>query len=328
MASRSRRRRKSRRTGSTNKIKIRLAVVLTAAIGIFALLGGRSHFIKDAVPAYAQFYELAQAKLEKRERVSQPSADINELRDISTLRSRYYSVDKKTGMSEKMFNIDTLMSRDVHIDKSLIKPKVLIFHTHAHEMYADSGEDGGVVGAGELLSQTLEKKYGVRCLHVTDSYDTVDGKLQILGAYERMEPEIKKILEKNPSIELVIDLHRDGVAENVRLVTDINGETCAKFMFFNGLCQKIGSDGVLRQTDGLENPYVEDNLALSLRAQMCANELYPGLTRKIYLNAYRYSLHLKPKSMLIELGAQTNTEAEVAASVDKLAEILYKTSFE
>lgn len=302
-------------------------LILILIISGFAILGGRSRLITETVPAYAQFYELAQAKLEKRESIAPDNVDIEELKDLSVLRNKYYSVDKKTGMMASMFDIDTLMSTDVHIDKSLFQPKVLIFHTHAHEMYADSTEGGGVIGAGELLKETLEQEYGVKCLHVTESFDTVDGELQILGAYERMEPRIREILEENPSIEMVIDLHRDGVAENVRLVSEVDGEECAKIMFFNGLCQKIDSDGVLRPAEGLENPYVEDNLALSLKAQMCANELYPGITRKIYLNAYRYSLHMKPMSMLIELGAQTNTEAEVQNSVKKLAKILYETSF-
>jgi stage II sporulation protein P len=52
------------------------------------------------------------------------------------------------------------------------------------------------------------------------------------------------------------------------------------------------------------------------------NELYPGITRKIYINAYRYSLHMKDKSMLIELGAQTNTIDEVYNTIDMLAETI------
>ncbi len=322
--------RRKRRAERSRRLKIYffkyicIAFLVTACFGV---VKNRSDYMRETVPAYAQFYELAQAKLERNEKIAAPPVDINALHDLSTLRNRYYSVDKKTGMTASMFNIDELMATDVHIDKSLIKPKVLIFHTHAHEMYADSKEGQGVVGAGELLKETLEKEYGVQCLHVTESFDRVNGELQILGAYERMEPKIKQILKENPSIEMVIDLHRDGVGENVRLVSQVEGEPCAKFMFFNGLCQKIGSDGVLRSAEGLENPYVKNNLALSLKAQMCANNLYPGLTRKIYLNAYRYSLHLMPNSMLIELGAQTNTEQEVSNSVVRLAKILYETSF-
>jgi stage II sporulation protein P len=321
-------RRKRHKKKKSNNRKICLFLLIT--IGFFVTVGIWSrdtYFATDSVPAYAQFYELAQARLEKRESISEGNVDIVALRDLGTLRNKYYSVDKKTGMTADMFDIDKLMSTDVHIEKSSTQPKVLIFHTHAHEMYADSADGEGVVGAGELLKETLENEYGVKSLHITDSFDVVDGQLQILGAYERMEPRIKQILEENPSIEMVIDLHRDGVAENVRLVSEVDGEKCAKFMFFNGLCKKVNADGTLSPTEGLENPGIEDNLALSLKAQMCANELYPGLTRKIYLNAYRYSLHLKPKSMLIEMGAQTNTEEEVRNSVKRLAKILYETSF-
>ena len=318
--------RKKYRRKSGKRSKCCIVIILIVGL-LLCIFEERTHFVSHTVPAYARYYELANVSLEQREKIAPPAVDINALRDLGTLRNKYYSVDKKTLMSPELFNIDTLMNRDVHIEPSMSEPKVLIFHTHAHEMYADSTEGGGVIGAGELLKNTLEKEYGIKCLHVTKSFDEVDGKLQILGAYERMEPEIRKILEKNPSIEMVIDLHRDGVGENVRLVSEIDGEKCAKIMFFNGLCSKVGADGNLTATEGLENPYVEDNLALSLKAQMNANELYPGLTRKIYLNAYRYSLHMKPKSMLIELGAQTNTEAEVRNSVVRLARILYETSF-
>jgi stage II sporulation protein P len=284
--------------------------------------------LSQTIPAEASLCELAQVSLVTDTGLTESiePTDIQALSDLSVLRNRYYSVDKKTGMSPTLFDINRLMATDVHINKAGTAPKVLIFHTHAHEAYADSGEDGGVIGAGERLKAELES-YGISTLHVTESFDVVDGKMQILGAYERMEPYISKVLRDNPSIELVIDLHRDGVGENVRLVTDVNGEECAKVMFFNGLCQKLDADGVLRPTPDLTNPYVEQNLALSLKAQMCAGELYPGLTRKIYLNAYRYSLHLKPNSMLVELGAQTNTEDEVERSVHYLAEILYKTVF-
>ena len=72
----------------------------------------------------------------------------------------------------------------------------------------------------------------------------------------------------------------------------------------------------------LENPHIQDNLAFSFQAQVAANEYYPGLARKVYLKAYRYNLHLKPKSMLIELGAQNNTVEEIMNACDPLAHIL------
>lgn len=206
------------------------------------------------------------------------------------------------------------------------KPTILIFHTHAHEMFADSKDiSEGIIGAGNRLAKDLEEKYGIKCLHITDSFDTVNGKVQRDGAYERAEPVIKKVLAENPSIELVIDLHRDGVNPNLHLVTTDNGQQCAKVMFFNGLCKKQ-TNGKLQNIPGLSNPYIKTNLALSFRMQQKMNELYPNLTRKIYLNAYRYSLHMKDKSMLIELGAQTNTIEEINNSIDRLAKTIYEVT--
>ena len=72
----------------------------------------------------------------------------------------------------------------------------------------------------------------------------------------------------------------------------------------------------------LENEYIQDNLAFSFQAQVAANEYYPGIARKIYLKAYRYNLHLRPRSMLIELGAQTNTVEEIMNACEPLAHII------
>ena len=58
--------------------------------------------------------------------------------------------------------------------------------------------------------------------------------------------------------------------------------------------------------------------------QILANKLYPGLNRKIYVNAYRYSLNMLPKSLLIEVGAQTNSKQEALNAIDFLADILAK----
>ena len=115
----------------------------------------------------------------------------------------------------------------------------MIFHTHAHEGFADSdmskGLSEGIWGAGEELKRILEEEYGIGVLHDDGQYDMVNGKGQITGAYERMEPPIRKILAEHPSIEVCIDLHRDGVGDSTRLVTNVNGKPCAQVMFFNGL---------------------------------------------------------------------------------------------
>lgn len=250
--------------------------------------------------------------------------NIDKYRDINYLSKNFYLVDKRTGMTKKDFNVDEFLNTDLSIDISDDKPKVLIFHTHSMEMFKDSkagDKNEGIYGAGEKLKQVLENKYGIKSIHDSGSYDVVDGKTKILGAYERMEPNIRKILKENPSIEIAIDLHRDGVNEDVHLVKNINGKPTAQIMFFNGLC-KLNENGKLNNISNLQNQYLSTNLAFSFNMQLTANSLYPGFTRKVYLNAYRYSLHMLPKSLLVEAGAQTNTKEEINNAMELLADIL------
>lgn len=236
----------------------------------------------------------------------------------------FYAIDKKTGMPDDLFNIEEMASQNLHINTEGAGPKILIFHTHGSEMYADSKNvNEGVIGAGEQLKSILEDKYGVECLHITDRFDMVEGRLQRDGAYERAEPVITQVIKENPSIQLVIDLHRDGVNENLRLAATIDGKPYAKIMFFNGICRKWDK-GRLVPVEGLENPYVKTNLALSYQMQNTVASFNTDVLRKIYINAYRYSLHMMDKSMLIELGAQTNTVEEAGNSIEIIAEALAK----
>ncbi len=55
---------------------------------------------------------------------------------------------------------------------------------------------------------------------------------------------------------------------------------------------------------------------------MNAQAYFPGFTRKIYLKGLRYNLHLRPRSALIEVGAQTNTFEEALNAMEPLAELL------
>ncbi len=75
-------------------------------------------------------------------------------------------------------------------------------------------------------------------------------------------------------------------------------------------------------TAGLDSPVLNENLAFSFSMKYAGDKLYPGLARRIYINAYRYSLNMLPKSLLVEVGAQTNTKEEAMNAMEPLAEIL------
>ena len=104
---------------------------------------------------------------------------------------------------------------------------------------------------------------------------------------------------------------------SIHVPAKVDGKSTAQIMFFNGLSQT--PDGPVEY---LENPYREDNLAFSLQMQLNAQAYFPGFTRKIYLKGLRYNLHLRPRSALIEVGAQTNTFEEALNAMEPLAELL------
>lgn len=244
------------------------------------------------------------------------------LQDFDYLRQNFYQVDNTTTVGSDQLDVNLLLGKDMTLAANIEGPQILIYHTHSQEGYKDSvpgDASTSVVGVGDYLEQLLEQKYGIKVLHHKGVYDLPSRD----NAYSTALPNIEKVLQENPTIEVVIDLHRDGVAEDRHLVTELNGKQTAKIMFFNGL-SKTTSQGDLAY---LPNPYIADNLALSFQMQLTAAEYYPGLTRKIYLKGYRYNLHLKPKSVLVEVGAQTNTFEEAKNAMEPLADILAKVLY-
>jgi stage II sporulation protein P len=211
----------------------------------------------------------------------------------------------------------TLLGRDMSMKGDNSKPQILIYHTHSQEAFADSGPGQTVVGVGDYLTKLLEDK-GYNVYHDKSVYDLKNGQLDRSKAYNYALDGITNILQQNPSIEVVLDIHRDGVGEDLRLVTQVDGKDTAQIMFFNGLSQT--PEGPIEY---LQNPNREDNLAFSLQMQLDAAAYYPGFTRKIYLKGLRYNEHLRPKSSLIEVGAQTNTYQEALNAMEPLSELLH-----
>ena len=252
-----------------------------------------------------------------------PTVDmsIEKLRDFDYLLSNFYTVDSSTMIGPEQLNADDLLGRSMKIDNTPGGPKILIFHTHSQEEFVDStpGDPAtSIVGVGDYLTQLLNEK-GIETIH-----DTINGQLDRSNAYENAEASVRPIIEANPTLEVAIDLHRDGVAEGTHLVTEINGKPTAKIMYFNGLSRSRTNGDI----DYLYNPYIQDNLAFSLQMQLASESLYPGFVRHIYLRAYRYNLHLLPKSLLVEAGAQTNTVEEMMNAMEVLADTLYHVIME
>lgn len=267
--------------------------------------------------------EIPKEDLQEEETKQEPlhtTVSIEQLRDYDDLVRTFYTVDSTTMVDAKLLNVDTMINQSMKINTERQGPKVLIFHTHSQEAFKDSvpGDTStSIVGMGAHLANQLRSK-GIETIHHTEVFDYINGKLDRSKAYQLAEKSVRKILKQYPSIEVVIDLHRDGVPETTHLVTEIDGKQCGKIMFFNGL-SRTKTQGEIAY---LKNPYLQDNLAFSFQMQLKTTNMYPTLARKIYLKGYRYSLHMMPKSLLIEAGAQTNSVEEMKNTMELLANVL------
>lgn len=244
----------------------------------------------------------------------------NNIGSFENVISKFYIVTAATTIKESDMPIKAAMNEKFKIKGNNKKPQILIYHTHSQEEFSNSNgnEATTIIGVGDRLARILEEQFGYNVIHDKSTYDIVDGKLDRNEAYDQSRAGVKKILDKYPSISLILDIHRDGVNENTRLVTEINGKKTAQVMFFNGMSRFKTTGNI----DYLYNPYLYENLALSLQMKVNAEAYYPGFARHNYVNAYKYNLDLCKQSMLIEVGAQTNTYQEVRNAAEPLARLI------
>ena len=269
-------------------------------------------------------------KEEKEEKVEQetvalphPQIDLSQakLADFDYVMNHFFILDSNTETNAGQISGTRFLEEDMSIKQDSSVPQILIYHTHSQETFSDSREgetEDTIVGVGNYLTDILEKNYGYKVIHVTDAFDIMGGELDRSKAYDYARSSIEKVLEENPTVEVVIDLHRDGVPDDRHLVTEINGKQTAQILFYNGLSYTVNQGAV----SYLPNPYIEDNLAFSFQLEYQAAQYYPQFYRGIYLAGLRYNLHLRPRALLLEAGAQTNTVEEVRNAMEPFADIL------
>lgn len=229
----------------------------------------------------------------------------------------FYIVDGSTSVDPSVFSIKDFLKYDFSLQQ-IPEPQILIYHTHGgSECYKGKKGENSVIDAGNVLEEKLNA-YGYYVIHDKTRYDCVDGKINRNLAYSEALKGIKVTLKKYPSIQVVIDLHRDGTAGRESRTTEIDGKSVAQFMIFNGLSRNQNGD-----IPYLHNDKLQANLAFGFQVKMATMARYPDLTIQNYLKAYRYNLHLRERSLLIELGDQNNTMEEAKNTMPYLAEVLH-----
>ncbi len=203
-------------------------------------------------------------------------------------------------------------------------PKVLIVQTHATEAYAPKGstvydtqgndrsEDlsKNVVRVGEVLCEVLENK-GIQTIHDKTLHDTPS----FNGSYASSLKAIEGYLEKYPSIQVVLDVHRDSIVygdgTKAKVITEINGKQAAQLMFVVGTDQK-----------GLTHPDWRENIKSAVHFQNAICEKYPTLMRHINLRRERFNGHTTAASMIIETGSSGNSLDEAIYGISLAGECI------
>lgn len=206
-------------------------------------------------------------------------------------------------------------------------PKVLIVHTHGSEAYTmppgQEYEASGdcrttdcafnVVRVGDELARTLEEA-GISVIHDATLYDYPE----YSGAYGRSLTAAEAAMEENPSISLVLDIHRDAISDAdgspYKVVSSVAGLNAAQMSFI------IGTDG-----GGLEHEGWRENLKLAAAIQQRLLDSYPTLMRPVSVRNSRYNQHVSPGALLVEMGAAGNSLDEALLSARLLGQAIAET---
>ena len=207
-------------------------------------------------------------------------------------------------------------------------PQVLIMHTHTTETFLSENRDfytdidqsrttdtnKNMTFLGKIVADKLNGA-GIVTLHDTTLHDYPS----YSGSYSRSAKTVSSYLKKYPDIKIVIDLHRDAIAQNdtdkVKLTADINGKKAAQIMLVMGA-----------QAGSVKNfPNWKENLKLAVKLQQNLEIMYPSLARSISLVAKNYNGSLSTGSMLIEIGTDANSIEEVTYSAELLSNALINT---
>ena len=194
--------------------------------------------------------------------------------------------------------------------------QVLIMHTHGTEAYtpdashnyvaSDTGRttdsNSNMLRVGAEIEKILEAN-GIKTIHSTVLNDSPS----YSGSYNRALDDISAKLKANPSIKVVIDVHRDAMetASGIcyKTVAQVDGKQVAQLMFVTG------TDG-----GGLKHPNWKKNLSFQMKLQQRINTRYPGIMRPMSIRNERFNQHVTTGSMLLEVGTSGNTLEEALAS--------------
>lgn len=216
--------------------------------------------------------------------------------------------------SSKKPDTDSLLEAPLSWDLADGDPRVLILHTHTTESYTKAGEDYkesaawrtldenyNMLSIGKRVAQILEE-HGIGVIRDEQMHDYPSYN----GSYVDARKAIQSFLEEYPSIQMVLDLHRDAAGtgkRQLRTLAQVAGQSAAQLMLVMGTNYDTW----------------QENLSLAVKLQVQLERQAPGITRPVNIRASRFNQDLCPGALLVEVGAAGNTHAEAMLAAEELA---------
>lgn len=228
--------------------------------------------------------------------------------------SVYYGCDYRP-------DVESLLTQPLAWDLTGEAPTVLIVHTHATEAFTQTpgteyeedaayrtlNEHYNMVSIGQEVARVLEAG-GITVLHDRSYHDYPSYN----GAYGNSRIAIEEYLRRYPSIQMVLDIHRDASdgANGTQLTTSatVDGQPSSQLLVV------VGTDA-----GGNYHPNWQQNLSLALKLSAVLERADPGLTRPVSLRSSRFNMDLTPGSLLIEVGAAGDTHEQAMLAANALA---------
>jgi len=216
--------------------------------------------------------------------------------------------------------LESLMTKPLRLSLYQETPTVLILHSHGTEAYSHGNyvpwepfrtldDTANMIAVGDEVARVLEC-CGISVIHDRNAYDYPDYN----AAYTNARSAAKQWLQQYPSIQLVLDLHRDaGLSHITPLYTEatVSGQKAAQLMMV------VGTD-----ENGNHHPAWRENLSLALKLTALLERNHPGICRPIDLRLQRFNMDLSPGWLLVEVGAEGNTFSQAQIAAHALAQAI------
>lgn len=221
---------------------------------------------------------------------------------------------KVKNVNKADIDIESILKEKIDLSVNKDKPAVLIFHTHTTETYQildrgfyeinfktrtkDSAQN--MLRVGVAICEEIEAM-GYKVIHDTEIHD-----LSYNGAYDHSRKKVEEYLKKYPTIQIVLDIHRDAIQQSdgtkIKPTATIQGKKAAQIMIISG-CQEKGNP--------IENfPDWRYNLTFAVHLQNKLETMFQGITRPLYFCPRKYNMNLSHCSLLVEVGSDANTLEE------------------